>query len=204
MENEINTGENAVTDLSQAADRADSGGKDISDTSEKPSRMTWEQIMQDPAYSAEMEKVIRARLADAAKKDGSAAGRAVMRRHLAGIIRQAQSLQAAFPNVDTDAVLADRRFLLMTSPMVGLSPEDAYFALNRRTLQADAMRYAARKSAERLSDAIRSGSMRPIEHGVSAIAGASAARDGMTKAQRTALKAQIRQAAALGKKIFPR
>ena len=130
-------------------------------------------------------------------------GKAMMRRHLAELVRKGESLQKSFGEADMKKLLCDRRFLLMTSPLVGLSPEDAYFALNREVMQRRAVQYTAKRCAEQYAQAVMSGSLRPIENGISAVGACPESALAQTPKERAALRERIRRAAVFGKKIFP-
>ena len=93
----------------------------------------------------------------------------------------------------------------MTAPNVGISVEDAYYAIHRKEIQMAAMQATAQKTAQQMANSIRSGQARPVENGTSNQAPsvtsfnyAKASRE-----QREALKKQIRDAAAHGKKLYP-
>jgi len=67
------------------------------------------------------------------------------------------------------------------------------------------MKFAAEKTAEKLANAIRSGSMRPRENGAAhSTGGVLFDYRSATKSQREDLKRRIRLAAARGEKIFPK
>jgi hypothetical protein len=93
----------------------------------------------------------------------------------------------------------------MTSPNVGISVEDAYYAVHRNEIQTASMQIAAQKTAEKLSNAIQSGSRRPDESGVSSQAPSVSTFDyrNASRDQREALKKRIRDAAARGEKLYP-
>jgi hypothetical protein len=93
----------------------------------------------------------------------------------------------------------------MTSPGVGLSVADAYYAVHRNEIQAASMQVAAKKTAEKLSNAIAANSGRPQENGTSSQAPSVSTFDyrKMSKAQREDLKRRIRDAAARGEKLYP-
>lgn len=121
--------------------------------------------------------------------------------HIRELERQAEALKTSFPELDLHRELRDPMFSRLTSPSVGLSVEDAYYAVHRRELQEAAMQTATRQ----VTNAIASGGMRPQENGLSGQAPAVSSFDyrSASREQREALKRQIRQAAAEGKKLYP-
>ena len=121
--------------------------------------------------------------------------------HMQNLERQAQRLQTAFPGMDLRQELRNPVFSRLTSPSVGLSVEDAFYTVHRRELQSAAMEAATRQ----VTNAIASGARRPQENGLAGQAPVVSAFDyrNATREQRDALKRQIRQAAAQGRKIYP-
>jgi hypothetical protein len=93
----------------------------------------------------------------------------------------------------------------MTSPNVGISVEDAYYAIHRNEIQTAAMQVTAQKTAQKISNAIQAGSRRPDESGTSSQAPSVSTFDYRTASrdQREALKKRIRDAAARGEKLYP-
>jgi hypothetical protein len=120
-------------------------------------------------------------------------------------VTQAQQLKEKYPDFDLGRELQNPVFLRLTSPDAGVSLEDAYYTVHRREIQHSAMETAARQTAQRISNSIRSGTARPVENGTAAPTATVTALDyrSADPAQRNALKARIRQAAARGEKLYP-
>lgn len=125
--------------------------------------------------------------------------------HIAKLQREGDELKQTFPNFNLRQELNNPVFARMTSPGVGLSVADAYYAVHRNEIQAASMQVAAKKTAEKLSNAIASNSGRPQENGTSSQAPSVSTFDyrKMSKAQREDLKRRIRDAAARGEKLYP-
>lgn len=125
--------------------------------------------------------------------------------HMENLRIQGEALKQTFPNFDLLTELKNPVFSRMTSPNSGLSVEDAYYAIHRKEIQQAAMQVAAQKTAEQMSNAIRSGQARPVENGTQAQAPSVTTFDyaHASREQREALKRQIREAAARGQKIYP-
>lgn len=143
----------------------------------------------------------------AAPADAAAAGgsrrpdAAAVRSHYEGLQRQASEMSRRYEGFDLQKELGDPTFFKLTGPDVGLSVEDAYMAVHHRELT----RAIAEGTKRELSNAIRAGGIRPVEHGT---AGSAAAVTGFDyrnadRAQRKAFKQQIYAAAARGEKIYP-
>ena len=227
-----------------------------------PARMSWEEIMKDPEYNQEMQKVVKSRLKDAdankaildtlspaLKKlaqdygldpenlDYEALVKSVtgeyedkalemgvsketvmkldqqqrtleqqkFQNHIQKLEQQGEAMKTVFPNFDLRTEMQNPTFARLTSPNIGMSVEDAYYAVHRKELQTASMQVAAQKTAKMISNAIQSGSRRPDETGSAAQAPSVTTFDyrNASPAQRAELKARIRAAAARGEKIYP-
>ena len=125
--------------------------------------------------------------------------------HIQKLEQQGEAMKATFPNFDLRKELQNPAFARMTSPNVGVSVEDAYYAVHRREIQAAAMQVTAQKTAQKISNSIQAGQRRPAENGTSGQAASVTSFDysKASKAEREALKQRIRAAAARGEKIYP-
>lgn len=125
--------------------------------------------------------------------------------HLVRLHQQGEELKKVFPSFDLSAELKNPAFVRMTSPNVGISVEDAYYAVHRKEIQSAAMQVTAQRTAEQMANSIRAGQSRPVENGTSAQAPSITTFDyaHASKEQREALKRQIREAEAHGKKLYP-
>lgn len=227
-----------------------------------PTRMSWEEIMKDPEYNQEMQKVVKSRLKDAdankaildtlspaLKKlaqdhgldpenlDYEALVKSVtgeyedkalemgvsketvmkldqqqrtleqqkFQNHIQKLEQQGEAMKTVFPNFDLRTEMQNPTFARLTSPNIGMSVEDAYYAVHRKEIQTASMQVAAQKTAKMISNAIQSGSRRPDETGSAAQAPSVTTFDyrNASPAQRAELKARIRAAAARGEKIYP-
>ena len=240
--------------------------------SNKPTRMSWDEIMADPEYNKEMQAVVQLRLKNAkgaeevlskmkpameviARKYGQdpnnpdydALAKAVndddafyedkalemgvsvetakridqqeretarqqveqqrtleqqkFQQHIIKLEQQGEAMKKVFPNFDLRTELKNPAFARMTSPNVGISVEDAYYAVHRNEIQTAAMQVTAQKTAQKISNAIQAGSRRPDENGTSGQAPSVTTFDyrSMSPEQRKALKDRIRS----GEKIYP-
>lgn len=125
--------------------------------------------------------------------------------HIQKLEQQGEALKKVFPSFDLRAELKNPAFARMTAPNVGLSVEDAYYAVHRNEIQVAAMQATAQKTAQKISNAIQAGSRRPDEAGISSQAPSVTTFNYRTasKDQRDALKKRIRDAAARGEKLYP-
>ena len=127
-------------------------------------------------------------------------------RHIQGLEEQGEALRQKFPKFDLRKELQNPTFSRLTAPGSGLTLEDAFFAVHRKEIQAAANEITAKKTAEAISQSIQAGQRRPDENGSSARAASVSTFDysKASKAQREALKREIRAAAARGEKLYPR
>ena len=121
--------------------------------------------------------------------------------HIMSLERQGEAMKKVFPNFDLRTELQNPAFARMTSPNVGISVEDAYYAVHRKEIQYASMQVAAQKTAQKISNNIQAGNRRPQENGTSGQAPSVTTFDyrSMSPEQRKALKERIRS----GEKIYP-
>lgn len=121
--------------------------------------------------------------------------------HYNKLHQQGEELKKTFPGFDLNTELQNRHFAHLTSPMVGMSVEDAYWSVHRRELQAASAQVAAQKSQEKLSMAIQSGMGRPSENGARSVAPGLDVRMDPSKLSRGD-RGEIRKRVARGEKIY--
>ena len=128
-----------------------------------------------------------------------------IQQHFIKLEQQGEAMKRVFPNFDLRTELQNPAFARMTSPNVGISVEDAYYAIHRNEIQTAAMQVTAQKTAEKLSNAIQAGSRRPDESGASSQAPSVNTFNyrNASREQREAIKKRIRDAAARGEKLYP-
>ena len=125
--------------------------------------------------------------------------------HIIKLEQQGEEMKKVFPNFDLRTELQNPVFARMTSPNVGISVQDAYYAIHRNEIQTAAVQVTAQKTAQKISNAIQAGSRRPAENGTSGQAPSVTTFD-YSKAsaeQRKAFKEHIRSEAAQGRKVYP-
>ena len=124
-----------------------------------------------------------------------------IQQHIMKLEQQGEAMKKVFPNFDLRTELKNPAFARMTSPNVGISVEDAYYAVHRNEIQMAAMQVTAQKTAQKISNAIQAGSRRPDENGTSGQAPSVTTFDyrSMSPSERATLKKRIRS----GEKIYP-
>ena len=131
--------------------------------------------------------------------------------YVAALLSEAGEFAETEPAFDMESAFQNPRFVYLTSPAVGLSVSEAFYAiyggaLRERELlyESAAMEYAAKETAKRISAARQTLCARPSEGSTSQGASLSAFDYAhASREQREALKNRIRLAAACGEKVFP-
>lgn len=89
-----------------------------------------------------------------------------LRQHFARISKEAEELKQLFPSFDLmEEIRTNPRFARMTSPQIGLSVRDAFYAIHGDEIRAQSMQAAAQQAGQRLAASIQAGANRPVEGG---------------------------------------
>lgn len=90
-----------------------------------------------------------------------------LHQHYYKLVTEAQQLQQTFPDFDLFKEMEQNpRFARMTAPGVGMSVQEAFYALHGQDIQRQSMRYAAQQSKQQIAASVRSGASRPMEGGM--------------------------------------
>ena len=243
---------------------------------EKPARMSWDEIMADPEYNRQMQAVVQSRLKsskgaeealakvtpalellarkyklDPSKMDYDALAKAIsdddayyedkalqmgtsvetakkidqqerdterqqkaaelslqeqkIRNHFISLENQATEFQKIIPGFNLQTELKNPAFLRMTSPNVGISVRDAYYAVHHDEMQTAAMKATAKATAQNISNNIQARQRRPDENGISGQAPSATTFDyrNASRDQREAFKKDLRARMARGEKVYP-
>ena len=128
-----------------------------------------------------------------------------IRNHFTGLEQQALEMKKMFPNFDLQTELKNPAFLRMTSPNVGISVRDAYYAVHHDEMQTAAMQATAKATAQNISQNIQARQRRPDEAGISGQAPSATTFDysKASREQREAFKRDLRARMARGEKVYP-
>lgn len=124
-----------------------------------------------------------------------------MHAHFEQLAHQADEAKQFYPGLDLGAEMQNPTFARLTAPGVGVDVRTAYEVVHRDELRGAEMQFAAQKSAERMANAVISGSMRPSENGLNSQQSNQVVKTdptSFTKADR----AEIRRRVARGEKII--
>ena len=127
----------------------------------------------------------------------------MLRNHYQKLAEQAEDLRKIFPDFDLQEAIKDPRFVRLTSPEVGISVKDAFYAINGENVAAQSMKAGMERAQKQMGQTIRAQGMRPIEgaaHGQGQPA-ASAPMDfnHMTRAERERFRSQVKS----GRVVIP-
>ena len=90
---------------------------------------------------------------------------AQLRNHFQSLSNQAEQLKQTFPSFDLMQEMANPQFVRMTSPQVGLSVKDAFYAIHGEEIQRQTMQYTAQQAGQRIAASVQAGASRPAENG---------------------------------------
>ena len=129
----------------------------------------------------------------------------MMRNHFMKLEQQGEEMKKVFPNFDLRREMQNPAFARMTSPNVGISVEDAYYAVHRNEIQTAAMQATAKATAQNISQNIQARQRRPDENGISGQAPSATTFDysKASREQREAFKRDLREKLARGEKVYP-
>ena len=87
--------------------------------------------------------------------------------HFQKISQQAEELKRDFPAFDLmQEIRSNPRFARMTSPQIGMSVKDAFYAIHGEEIRQQTMQAAAQQAGQRLAASVQAGAGRPVENGI--------------------------------------
>ena len=86
-----------------------------------------------------------------------------MRQHLSKLATQADEMKTRFPDFNLDRELENDAFRRMVAPNVGMSVEQAYFAVHHDELMPQAISYGMQQARSRISRDLQANARRPVE-----------------------------------------
>ena len=87
----------------------------------------------------------------------------MLREHFGKLSQQAEAMRQSYPNFDLQEELKDPNFLRLTSPDVGLSVEDAFFAVHHKELAPQMMAYGMQRAKQQMGQTLQAQRNRPAE-----------------------------------------
>ena len=122
--------------------------------------------------------------------------------HLQKLNQQAEEVRAFDPDFDLETeIQTNAAFARMTSPQIGMSVADAYFATHRKEILAARDQAQAQQAIAAVANTIRAGQSRPRENGAAMPSTIEAVPyNKMSAAERQAFKNKLKQSWARGEK----
>lgn len=125
------------------------------------------------------------------------------RTHIQKLVQQETEMKKIFPDFELRKELNDPTFRRLTSPSVGLSVKDAYYAIHHDELRQAENELIARRAQEALANSVAAGQSRPREGGGSQAASTGEIRKTKwTAAEIERVKREGEAAAARGEKYY--
>lgn len=121
--------------------------------------------------------------------------------HYGKLQAQANAMKQMYPDFNLDRELQNPNFLRLTSPEVGISVEDAYYAVHHKELAPQMMAYGMERAKQQMGQTLQAQRARPAE-GAMKVQGQPAAEvkidpRQMTRKEREEIKRQVR----LGRRV---
>lgn len=125
----------------------------------------------------------------------------MFRQHISKLVQQGEELKQMFPDFDFRREMENETFRRLTSPEVGISVADAYFAIHRNELTPQLMGYGMQRAQMQMGQTLQAQQARPAE-GAMRNQGQAAADvrinpKTMTRAERAEIKRRVR----MGEKV---
>lgn len=124
--------------------------------------------------------------------------------HVNKLFQQAEEMKKTFKDFDLKAELNDPRFRRMTSPEVGLSVREAYYAIHYEEIRQAEAAIVAQRTQEAIANSIAAGQDRPREGGGSQAASSGEIRRTWSAADIERIKREGELARARGEKYYIR
>lgn len=107
------------------------------------------------------------------------------------VLRQADEAKQVYPSLDLDKEMQNQGFAKLVA--VGVPVRTAFEVVHRDEIMGGAMQYTAQQTAQKISNAVASGSRRPNEGGMGAGSSADTKMDPakLTKEQRTEIRKRV-------------
>jgi len=152
-----------------------------------------------PAYRHMME--LENQLHQAQEAEAQRQETARIQQHFGKLREQEQAMKQLYPDFSLEKELQNPNFMRLTSPDVGVSVEDAYYAVHHKELAPQMMAYGMERAKNQLSQTLQAQRSRPAE-GAMKTQGQPAAAvridpRNMTRKEREEIKRQVR----LGKRV---
>ena len=130
---------------------------------------------------------------------------ASFRQHLSKLISQGEALKQTFPDFDLQKELENPNFKRMTAPDVGLSVEDAYYAVHHAELAPKAVMAGMQHAQRQIAQSLQANASRPVEGAMTGnqqAAHIAIDPKSMTREQRQRMREDFARRTARGEKVI--
>ena len=141
-------------------------------------------------------KALEAQRDEALKREQQSIQDQMLQKHFASLATQAEEMKKQFPDFDLQKELKNENFFKLTTPEVGISVRDAYFAIHHDELAPQMMAYGMERAKQQMGQTLQAQQARPAE-GAMRNQGQAAADvrinpKTMTRAERAEIKRRVR------------
>ena len=106
---------------------------------------------------------MKQKVQDAEQREANAFQEQQRREHFNKLMQQAEQMKQVYPGFDLMQELNNPAFLRMTSKEVGISVEDAYYAIHHKELNPQMMAYGMQRARQQMGQTIQAQRQRPVE-----------------------------------------
>ena len=108
-------------------------------------------------------KTLEAQRDEALKREQQSIHERMIHDHFAKLAQQAEELKQQFPDFDLQKELKNENFFKLTTPEVGISVRDAYFAIHHDELAPQMLAYGMERAKQQMGQTIQAQRRRPAE-----------------------------------------
>lgn len=108
-------------------------------------------------------KALEAQRDEALKREQQSIQDQMLQKHFASLATQAEEMKKQFPDFDLQKELKNENFFKLTTPEVGISVRDAYFAIHHDELAPQMMAYGMERAKQQMGQTLQAQRRRPAE-----------------------------------------
>ena len=147
-----------------------------------------------PAYRQMME--LESKMHERQEAEQQRQENARIQQHFANLQQQAERMKQIYPNFNLQEELKNKDFFKLTRPEIGISVEDAYYAVHHKELAPQMMAYGMERARTQLGQTIQAQRSRPAEGAMKQKGQPAAAvridPRNLTREERAEIKRQVR------------
>lgn len=113
-------------------------------------------------------KALEAQRDEALKREQQSMRDQMLQKHFSSLAKQAEEMKKQFPDFDLQKELKNENFFKLTTPEVGISVRDAYFAIHHDELAPQMMAYGMERAKQQMGQTLQAQRRRPAEGAMNA------------------------------------